>query len=257
MREQSTFGEFPKKVLVATPMYGGVCYGGYLQSLSALASVAFKFNIEVSHIFVQNESLITRARNFLAHEFLKSDADFLLFIDADHRFHPEDILKMVLCDMDVLCAIPPKKHLNLQSMIQAGANGANEPEFFSGDFVVGIDPEQVSEISVNEPFEIVHGGTGIMLIKRKVFEALKEHRPWYIPNNTSRDLLSNEKVFEFFFTEIVDNILLSEDYAFCRAWRNLGGKIYAAPWVRVTHIGTYEFRGSFVAHLQMGEVASK
>jgi len=36
---------------------------------------------------------------------------------------------------------------------------------------------------------------------------------------------------------------LSEDYHFCNIYRKIGGKIYAAPWVQLAHIGTYCFEG--------------
>jgi hypothetical protein len=38
---------------------------------------------------------------------------------------------------------------------------------------------------------------------------------------------------------------LSEDYYFCKKWQELGGKVYAAPWVQISHFGSYEFKGSF------------
>jgi hypothetical protein len=45
--------------------------------------------------FMMNESLITRARNALAHNFLKTDCSHLMFIDADIRFNPADIPPMI------------------------------------------------------------------------------------------------------------------------------------------------------------------
>ena len=40
-----------------------------------------------------------------------------------------------------------------------------------------------------------------------------------------------------------DGALLSEDYYFCDLFRKHGGKIYAHPFVKLTHTGTYIFRG--------------
>jgi hypothetical protein len=54
-------------LFVATPMYGGMCTGFYLQSMLALVSIAKQAEVEVSCSFMSNESLIQRARNGLAH----------------------------------------------------------------------------------------------------------------------------------------------------------------------------------------------
>ncbi len=47
----------------------------------------------------------------------------------------------------------------------------------------------------------------------------------------------------FAFDREPDGRLLSEDLTFCKRWRDIGGKIYAAPWVRTTHVGPFYFRG--------------
>jgi hypothetical protein len=48
---------------------------------------------------------------------------------------------------------------------------------------------------------------------------------------------------EFYATDIhpETNGLISEDYYFCLLARRHGFKIYAAPWVHLTHTGPYEF----------------
>ena len=37
---------------------------------------------------------------------------------------------------------------------------------------------------------------------------------------------------------------LSEDYAFCRLWQKIGGKIYADIASGMTHYGNYSFKGN-------------
>ena len=39
------------------------------------------------------------------------------------------------------------------------------------------------------------------------------------------------------------NALLSEDYHFCKLARDNGIKVWAAPYARLTHTGTYQFSG--------------
>lgn len=244
------------KIYVATPAYGGNCSINYVQSLLGLQNEIILNGHQFAYGIVSNESLITRARNNLVYEFLKTDYDYLLFIDSDHRFNPNDILKMIDFDLDIICAVPPKKVIDWESVKQAVSLDKNSLEFYTGDFVLNpIDKD--NEIFPNRPFEIKHGGTGIMLIKRKVFEKMANHVNKYISNNSKDDYVQNKIINEFFYTEVENEVLLSEDYAFCKKWRELGGKVYAAPWVGVTHIGTYEFSGSFLAKLDMMYELSK
>ena len=85
-----------------------------------------------------------------------------------------------------------------------------------------------------------------MLIKREVFEKLKPIVASYV--NDVLDLsgtIGQEEISQF-FTESIEpetRRLLSEDYHFCKTWRDNGGEIYAAPWAGLTHIGTYAFDG--------------
>ena len=52
---------------------------------------------------------------------------------------------------------------------------------------------------------------------------------------------------EFFATSIDSTgALLSEDYHFCDLWRKHGGKIYANPFVKLEHVGTYVYGGDIV-----------
>jgi hypothetical protein len=37
---------------------------------------------------------------------------------------------------------------------------------------------------------------------------------------------------------------LSEDYAFCRRWQELGGEVWLDPIVKLDHIGHYTFNGN-------------
>lgn len=241
------------KLFVATPMYGGQCTGFFTQSLMVLQNLLRENRVAMATGFIFNESLIQRARNALVHNFLKTDFTHLLFIDADIRFNANDILSMLLADKDILCGLYPKKEINWHKVHTAAINGtpAEELHKYSGSFVVNLkDMQKESAVLVNEPFEIWNGGTGFMLIKREVFEQMKEHVSIYV--NNTHDLgenMTQEQIYEFFATSInpEDKHLLSEDYHFCRTWRkSCNGTVWAAPWVQLEHVGTYAFNGQLV-----------
>lgn len=215
-------------------------------SLLRLVDAFREANISVTFGFVMNESLITRARNDLAAEFLATNCDYLLWLDSDHAFEASDILKMFKSDKDIIGAVCPKKSINWDLVRQAAKADLQNLEYFTGNFATQF-VEGDYEFDPNKPLEVKNIGTGIMLVKRNVFETLKDHVQTY-RSNTSVDESKNGKViYEFFATTIIDDQLYSEDYYFCDLWRKLGNKVYAAPWVQNAHIGPHEFRGSILA----------
>lgn len=237
-------------VFVATPMYGGLCSGHFTQSLLQAVNLFSQHGVAMSFCLTMNESLIQRARNALAFQFLKrQDATHLMFIDADIKFHPEDILGMLQADKDIICGMYPKKEINWPAVGKAARSGVPDEQLrnHTGCFVVNL-PDGASSVTtpMNEPFRILNGGTGFMLIKRRVFQDLALHLPYYI--NDVSDLsgqLNADKITEFFpvFIERSSQRLLSEDYAFCTIARQHGYDIWGAPWAKLSHIGTYVFDG--------------
>ena len=240
------------KLFVSTPMYGGQCTGFYAQSLIQLNNLIKNSGNDCIMSFMFNESLITRARNALAHNFLKTDCSHLMFIDADIRFNPADIPPMIEADKDIICGIYPKKEINWHGVKAALERGVSVDELkhHTGSFVVNLVEYSGSvTVPINQPVEIWNGGTGFMLIKREVFEQLADKVPSYI--NDVTDLsgsIKADEIKEYFATSIEDGTrrLLSEDYHFCNVWRQNGGKVWAAPWAQLSHIGTYCFEGQLL-----------
>ena len=102
------------KLFVATPMYGGMSHGMYVKSCLDLQALCANYGVEVRFSFIFNESLITRARNYLVDEFLRSDCTHLMFIDSDIGFDPNDVIALSVIaaegtDKHIVCGPYPKK----------------------------------------------------------------------------------------------------------------------------------------------------
>ena len=176
-----------------------------------------------------------------------------MFIDSDIKFRAADVIHMIRAEKDILCGIYPKKEINWHTVKAAFDRGVSieDMKFNTGSFVVNL-VNYAGEVTVpmHEPVEIFNGGTGFMLIKRDVFNKLGESVPSY--SNDVVDLggkmKQSEPIKEFFTTSIEPgtNRLLSEDYHFCRIWRESGGQVHAAPWCQLAHIGTYTFEGQLL-----------
>lgn len=240
-------------IFVCTPMYGGLAHQRYIESVMTLMNHCRQEKINISFAFMGNESLIQRARNALAHEFLKTDCSHLFFIDADIGFRSGDVIKMIRADVDIIAGVYPKKDINWRSVADAAKAGIDAMELpkYAGDFVINVEniPPEGLHVPTDQPFPVANAGTGLMLIKRRVFEDLKDKVPSYVNNMSSQNkgLLHQDRIAEFFATSIdpTHNVLLSEDYHFCQLWKKHGGEVYIAPWADLTHNGSYEFAGHF------------
>lgn len=234
-------------ILIATPMYGGVCHGSYMKSMISLIDVLRSNGHRINFIDVSNESLINRARNTLTEMFLRTMYDYLLFIDADQGFEPYGVLRMINENLDVVAAPVPMKGINWQNVKTLARAGVEDIENYTAIWNFnGFSEETKAIISKTREqiVEVDNVGTGMILIKREVFEKMKPYVESYRNNQPNvGGITVNEGIYNFWDISLdKTGQLLSEDYHFCKLWKKLGGKIYLAPYVRVTHVGTYWFK---------------
>lgn len=245
------------KIFVATPMYGGMAHGMFVKSCLDLQAVCSQYGIEVRYSFIFNESLITRARNYLVDEFLRAEGfTHMLFIDADIHFDPRDVIALMALDKDIIGGPYPKKSIKWGAVKEAVKRHPDldtaEMEKVAGDFVFNPAPG-TEKFSVAEPIEVLEIGTGFMMIKREVFDKFKDAYPElrYKPDHVGQANFDGTRYIHAYFDTVIDHGVsdryLSEDYMFCQWWRKLGGKVWLCPWMKTHHIGTYAFTGDMPA----------
>jgi len=239
------------KVIIATPMYGGMCTCTYTLGLIDTFKSLAENDYAPGILITANESLITRGRNDLVHRFLQTDAHYFLFVDADIGFKGEDVLKLINAGKDLICGLYPKKIIDWERITKAAQAGETNLKDFAGSFVVNpvknYDPTDLDKPLDSPVVEIDHAGTGFMLITRTVFETLAPHVKEY-RHTTFTDKHGNlpDLIKEYFALDVVgdDKYFLSEDYFFCDLWRKHGGKVYADLSISLTHTGTYTYTGN-------------
>ena len=252
-------------LFVATPMYGGMAHGMYMKSCLDLQNIMSKYGVEVKFSFLFNESLITRARNYLVDEFLRSECTHMLFIDSDIHYNPQDIIALLALDKDVIGGPYPKKSINWNNVALAARNNPDMPphelEGLVGEYVFNV-VKGTSQFSVTEPLEVLEIGTGFMLIKREVFSKMSEAYPLirYKPDHVGQKNFDGTRYIHAYFDTVIDSIdsitgggserYLSEDYMFCQMWRKIGGQIFLCPWMKTQHIGSYAFTGNMASIAQ-------
>jgi hypothetical protein len=265
-------GELRKrKIFVGTPMYGGMCGGQYTKSTADLAMLATNHGLEIRFFYLFNESLITRARNYIADEFMRNeDFTHLMFIDSDIGFDPNDVLALAAIadpesDKDIVCGPYPKKTISWEKIKMAVDKGfadedPNKLENYVGDYVFN-PAEGQNEMKVDEPAEVLEGGTGFMMIQRKAFEKFAEGYPelLYTPDHIRTKQFDGHRQIMCYFDALIDpdsNRYLSEDYMFCQWARKIGLKIWMCPWMRLQHMGSYIFGGSLPDLAMIGATAT-
>jgi len=232
------------KLFLATPCYGGLCLEKFMTSVIKLQIALIKEGIQLMIDTTENESLVHRARNVAVGRFMqKTDADLFMFIDADIDFNADSVVRLVRSGHDVSVAVYPKKVVVWEQAKTAIEQGDDRNmAMLSSSLVANIGAQRRS---VENGFvEVLDGPTGFMVITRKAFEKMHEH---FTELNCKNDH-QNRDFDEYcaLFDCMIDpesRRYLSEDYAFCRRWQQVGGKIYADINTTLGHVGNLPFSG--------------
>lgn len=255
------------KIFIGTPMYGGNCSGSFTKSCTDLAMMCAANGITVKFYYLFNESLIQRARNYVADEFMRSDCTHLVFIDSDIAFDPRDIFGLIAVQVadpekyNIVTGPYPKKTIAWEKVAKAAELGkADENPFmldqYTADYV--FNPvDKLSSFQLSQPLEIGEGGTGFMCIPRETFEKYKAAYPEYSykPDHARTEKFDGSNEIMAYFDCIIDpktKRYLSEDYFFCQKSRQAGMKVWMCPWMQINHIGSYIFKGNMGAIGSLG-----
>jgi hypothetical protein len=241
-------------LVVATPCFGGQVSSIYAGSLFALQRAVHSMsNVQLKVHLREGDALITRARANLVTLFLDDPAaTHLLFIDADIGFTPDQVFRLIESGADVVAGCYPIKRVNWEKARRAMVAGRSDLAASSLDYVLEIDnPDEVKV--VNGFTRVRYAGTGFLMIRRPVLEKMCAHPP-YAPlqflREHSRDALAGSPNRFALFECMIDpatGTYLSEDFAFCKRWTDIGGEIWADLDSRLDHVGPSVFHGDIAS----------
>tara|TARA_R110000822_G_scaffold27790_2_gene82659 strand:+ start:3528 stop:4181 length:654 start_codon:yes stop_codon:yes gene_type:complete len=206
------------KVLVCIPAYDRKLSVETACSLLKEQGAATLAGVDMHVIVAPGSSLITQARNQLASEFLASDADRMVFIDADVAWEVGSLLKIASHKVD-FCGGAYRYKSDDEGYPVGWLEGTElwaDPD--TGLLEVGMLPG------------------GFLSLSRAVFKELTEA-------HTDRAYAFHGKQFQAFFHCPPGD---GEDGAFCRDWRDLGGKVWLDPELTLTHV---EGGRSYTGHI--------
>lgn len=233
-------------VFLSTPCYGGLCLDAYAASIIRLQQLCARNNIGLMLDTTENESLVHRARNISIARFLyKTECEYFMFIDADIHFEPDAVLRLIQSGHDVAVACYPKKCIRWDT-VEAGVKEGTKKNLdrLASDLVMNFKYQKTQ--IVNGFAEVLDGPTGFMLIKRSVIQQMYEKYPELncVNDHVNRDFENYCAIFDCMI-DPDSKRYLSEDYAFCRRWQMMGGKIYADVTTTLGHVGNLRFSGSY------------
>lgn len=246
----------PPKIFIATPMFGGQANYMYMISLINLLTKLGQQGIHSMFEIAANESLITKARNILVEGFLKSDATHMLFLDADLGFDPDDVIRMIQANKDLIGGQYAKKKINWDVVKRVCQGVPNIPPHAINAVIAESTFRPIGDqisFRLDEPVEVESIATGMMLIRREVFTKMAAELPeieiisggseTMDPKTMTRVTDPHRKAHAYFDVSIdpVSKAYTSEDFTFCKRWRQIGGQVFLAPWTRTVHVGTYEY----------------
>jgi len=162
-------------------------------------------------------SLISKARNFFAEEFLKSDCSHLFFMDTDIVCYTPNGMDILVDDNLPIVAAPYiYKDYPLKPAFRIGKTNED-----GADLRGELKPVKAGYVSA-----------GFMLIKRKVIEKVSEDK------KTGFYIDSAEEVFQ---PLVYCKEYLSEDWAFCLRAKSKGFDCYVEPTIHLGHLGLYPY----------------
>ena len=234
------------KIFLATPCYGGLANIAYVKSLLALQAVCTARGVDLHVELTGGDALIGRARATMAAKFLASDATHLFFVDADIGFTPEQALRLLDADRDVVGGVYPTKRIDWAKARKAADAGAPDLMAAALSYVVRFLPSPTHTVEVDDDgfAPVSYVGTGFMMLKRAAVQRVADAHPEL---RAKLGDLGGDSEAVMIFESLIEPETgqhLSEDYAFCSRWRALGGEIFADLQSRLTHVGAMAFCGS-------------
>jgi len=198
------------KILVAVPVYDGKLFVEGVKCLLNEQAVAAANGDELLVRFLPSCSHPAMGRNQLAHDFLESDADRLVFLDADISYEPGSIVRIAHHPVDFV-------------------GGAYRYKFETENYPVGwLD---APELWANEHGLLAVNALpgGFLSLSRKVFDDFRNFH--------------GDRTFEHFGHEMycyfsmpwANGRMNGEDSFFCYEYQQAGGTVHLDPELSLTH----------------------
>lgn len=168
-------------------------------------------------------AMIGDCRGLIVSKFLDSDGTDLVFVDSDVAWEAGALVKLVDYPVDFVAGLYPQRRDPINYCCQWDTS---KPEI---------------ELSEHGLIEVMGVPAGFMRLSRAMLEKMVEAYP---DTQFFCEQAPDKTVHDLFGPYRVGKIKFGEDYAFCRRWRDIGGRVWIDPEIQMGHVGYKTFLGS-------------
>jgi len=263
-------------VYILTPCFASLCYVNYVHCLMNTIEVFRKNNIELIIEFCRNDSLVSRARNNLVARAMSNPRmTHIMFIDNDISWDPNDILKLLIADKNLVGGIYPLKNYNWNDLIKDKKDPSNTNPNMVNKWIERKNNSQFKDCISDESIiqfnllrynvnylnnnlnieknlaKVKHLATGFMMIKRNLIEKMSIAFPStkYVDDVNFLKPEENKFAYALFDCGVEEGHYFSEDWLFCHRWSKMGGTIWIDVSISLTHTGIEDYHGCYIASM--------
>lgn len=215
-----------QKVCLATTAYDNPD-ASYTYALQSSREALHAAGIQTAYYLLQGNCHVDDARNRIVQEFLLSDCDDLVFLDADVSWRSGDLVRLCRHDVDLVGGVYPyRSAMSRIDMPVRMFPGVVEP---NADGLIAVEGLP----------------TGFMRIRRVVLETLARTAPshWNKDDRRSRVPILFERTLD-------EEIRWGGDLNFCNKWRRAGGTVHADYELVLGHVAKTVVKDSLGATLR-------
>lgn len=217
-----------KKIMIATPVRGE-CAADFTSSLTSTIFLLKSKGIDTAWAPAGGGDAVHTKRNKLTQLFRNSTQfDEILWWDSDTGVEPDDVLRLVCHDRDIVAGVSPYRESDNQGF----------------PIVVTKDrpPDEAGLIET----DLI--GAAMLKIKREVFDRLEQLGMAPLRVQYKKNTWDEAVRWRSFFDWEVDeerHLEYSEDFTFCRKCRRAGYKIWLEPRMTIRHHGLSHRSGNY------------
>ena len=218
------------KIGLCTLTRTGWLHHDYHMSFCNLLVRASKRGIEIKPYIVAGCSLLTRGRNRLVAAALADGCDYVFMVDDDIGYDPDDFLKLIDYDIDVVAGAPARR-----------ARHWKDPPLAVVRLAPKFGEQEITQASFTDGRRLWKAealATAFMCIKARVFKDLDHVTERFYSDDNQQGLVTRN----WFWIDLVtlpeagDRLHdQGEDYNFCWKWTAVGGDLWVDPDVRLRH----------------------